>query len=61
MIKITKDEAGRIKSGDARFLKEILANHLEFTKNLILDCKREEIEILRGEGRVLREIVKLLP
>jgi len=60
MIKIGEKDKREIKNGDLRVLKRVLEDHLNITKEFLIDRPSEQLENLRGEARLLREILKLL-
>jgi hypothetical protein len=60
MIIISKKDKESIQAGNTQVLKRILKEELEKTKEGLIDMPSEKIETLRGEARLLREILKLL-
>lgn len=60
MIIITKKDKEAIQSGNTQVLKTVLKEELEKIKEGLIDMPSERLESLRGEARLLREILKLL-
>lgn len=60
LAKIDNREKEMIKGGSTIALKRILESELESLKNNLLDCPLDKTEELKAEGKLLREIIKLL-
>lgn len=60
MIKVGEEDKRDIKSGNSRVLKRVLEGYFEGIKESLIDRPSDQLENLRGEARLLRDILKLL-
>lgn len=53
-------EKERFLTGDIHFIKEVLEEELDLTKNDLIFFPKEKLEELRGRAKVLATILNLL-
>ncbi len=58
---LDRESIGRIKAGDIQYLKALLVDELGGVKEDLINLPLERVEELRGRGKVLLGIIKLLP
>lgn len=58
---LSNEAKARVKSGDIKFLKNILAEEYEEVKEDLIYCTVDKSEQVRGRAMLLTSIIKLLP